>query len=333
MWLNGENKILNDTSNIALPSFGDVSIACRPNTAGFLWTGSVFSVQMYNRVLTEQEILQNYNALKSRCGIQTKAISELKFADLNPVVTGLVNESAKTVTLVVPGGTNLANLVPTITHNGASVAPTSGTPQDFTNPVTYTVSATDGSTADYTVRVERFFYDEGTNAAAYTANWNNGTTYNMLQFGGLGNVTAHGPSGPAANVTYTLNLTALPAHTQIRYRVFWHMVDSLDNETSYLYLTNAAGTETEQARFTKSAGGAPAFSILAPGTTQVWSGFKPYTYNPWGGDGNSVDGYAIIDTGFYDHSLGTFSARHVMGADQAQADEAMYLSHVQVWIR
>lgn len=333
MWLNGENKILNDTSNIGAPSFGNVSVASRPNTNGYLWTGSVYAVQIYNRVLTEQEVLQNYNALKSRCSIETKAVTEFKFADLNPVVTGLINESAKTITLVVPSGTNLTNLVPTITHNGASVSPTSGTPQDFTNPVTYTVSATGGSTADYTVRVERFYYDEGTNAAAYTVNWNNGTTYNMLQFGGLGNVTAHGPSGPAADVTYTLNLTSLPAHTQIRYRVFWHMIDSLDNETSYLYTTNSAGAETERARFTKSSSSAPAFSLLAPGTTQVWSGHKVYTYRPWANGANGGDGYAIIDTGFYDHALDTFSARHVMGANQGQADEAMYLSHVQVWIR
>ena len=29
----------------------------------------------------------------------------------------------------------------------------------------------------------------------------------------------------------------------------------------------------------------------------------------------------------------TFTARHVLGADQVQADEAMYLSHVEVLLR
>jgi hypothetical protein len=67
MWLNDEIKILNDTSNInSVNSFGNISIACRPNTTDRLWTGSVFFCSMYNRALTASEIQQNYNALRSR---------------------------------------------------------------------------------------------------------------------------------------------------------------------------------------------------------------------------------------------------------------------------
>jgi hypothetical protein len=67
MWLNNEIKILNDTSNInSSNSFGNISIACRPNTTDRLWTGNVFSCSMYNRALTAQEIQQNFNATKSR---------------------------------------------------------------------------------------------------------------------------------------------------------------------------------------------------------------------------------------------------------------------------
>jgi hypothetical protein len=66
LWLNDEIKILNDSSNIDSPSFGNISIACRPNTTDRLWTGNVFSCSMYNRVLTAQEIQQNFNATKSR---------------------------------------------------------------------------------------------------------------------------------------------------------------------------------------------------------------------------------------------------------------------------
>ena len=58
-----------------------------------------------------------------------------------------------TVALTVPYGTDVTSLTPTIVITGASVSPASGVPKDFTNPVTYTVTASDGSTKDYTVTV------------------------------------------------------------------------------------------------------------------------------------------------------------------------------------
>ncbi len=49
------------------------------------------------------------------------------------------------VNLVFPRGTDLSNLIPTITIIGKSVSPTSLTPQNFDSVVVYTVTATDGS--------------------------------------------------------------------------------------------------------------------------------------------------------------------------------------------
>ena len=60
---------------------------------------------------------------------------------------------ANTVTLTVPYGTNPSSLTPTIVHTGASVNPASGVLNNFTNPVTYTVTAQDGSTKSYIVTV------------------------------------------------------------------------------------------------------------------------------------------------------------------------------------
>lgn len=69
-------------------------------------------------------------------------------------VEGEINEVAKTVTLVMPEGTDVTELVPTIVvSEGATVTPASGEAQDFTNPVTYTVTAQNGTTAVYTVTV------------------------------------------------------------------------------------------------------------------------------------------------------------------------------------
>jgi len=69
LFLNGVNMIRNDTSNIAASNFGNVSIACRPNTLDRLWTGSVFSSTFYTRVLNDQEIQQNFNATRQRFGV------------------------------------------------------------------------------------------------------------------------------------------------------------------------------------------------------------------------------------------------------------------------
>lgn len=53
-----------------------------------------------------------------------------------------IDNASKTVTLFVPEGTDVTNLAPTFTlSTGATSNITSGTPQDFTNPVTYTITA------------------------------------------------------------------------------------------------------------------------------------------------------------------------------------------------
>jgi hypothetical protein len=77
---------------------------------------------------------------------------------LNGVV-GTINEAAKTIAVTLPSGTDVTNLVATFTTIGVSVEvgstiQVSGTTaNDFTIPVTYTVTAVDTTTQDYTVTV------------------------------------------------------------------------------------------------------------------------------------------------------------------------------------
>jgi hypothetical protein len=75
------------------------------------------------------------------------------FRVTSPVATGFIDETAKTIAVSVPSGTALNALTPTIIINGASVSPASGVSQDFTSPVTYMVTAADGSTQAYNVTV------------------------------------------------------------------------------------------------------------------------------------------------------------------------------------
>jgi predicted extracellular nuclease len=69
-------------------------------------------------------------------------------------VSSTIDAVAGTVTVVMPFGTNVTSLTPTITISQyATIDPASGVAQDFTNPVTYTVTAQDNSTKTWTVTV------------------------------------------------------------------------------------------------------------------------------------------------------------------------------------
>lgn len=72
---------------------------------------------------------------------------------------GAIDETNKAIAVIVPGGTNISSLIANFTTSGA-VVKVGGTTQvsgvtanDFTNPISYVVSAEDGSNVTYTVTV------------------------------------------------------------------------------------------------------------------------------------------------------------------------------------
>ena len=76
-------------------------------------------------------------------------ITSFKIGD----VTGVITDTA--IAVEVPYGTDVTQLKPTIViSKDATVSPKSGAKKDFTDPVTYTVTAEDGTTKTvYTVTV------------------------------------------------------------------------------------------------------------------------------------------------------------------------------------
>ena len=81
-----------------------------------------------------------------------KSILSFRFDELDS--EGDIDEVARTITFVLPAETDVTQLVPTIVvSEGATVSPASGEAQDFTDPVTYTVTALNGTIAEYTVMV------------------------------------------------------------------------------------------------------------------------------------------------------------------------------------
>jgi hypothetical protein len=81
------------------------------------------------------------------------------FSISSPVATGIIDTAEKTITVLVPRGTDLKALVVTFSTTGAKVSvgsidQASGvTANDFTAPIVYTVTAEDNSTVNYTVTI------------------------------------------------------------------------------------------------------------------------------------------------------------------------------------
>jgi|GEM_PF-2028181 len=90
---------------------------------------------------------QQYTVLVSITADNAKAITRFSLAGRMAAISG------NAISVTVPFGTDVEHLSPTIQHNGQSLSPASALEQDFSEPVIYTVTAADGSTAQYTVTV------------------------------------------------------------------------------------------------------------------------------------------------------------------------------------
>lgn len=106
-------------------------------------------------VTAEDGSTATYTVTVSIAKTSDKRILSFKFSALTPEVVGVIDETTKKVSLTLPEGNAVNALVPTIQVSGkAKISPASGVVQDFTSPVSYTVTAEDGSTQIYTVSVD-----------------------------------------------------------------------------------------------------------------------------------------------------------------------------------
>jgi hypothetical protein len=78
----------------------------------------------------------------------------VSFKIVNPSVTAVIDTTNKIITVTVPNGTSLTALSTEIAlATGHSITPTSGTTQNFSSPVVYTVKRPDNTTTAWTVKV------------------------------------------------------------------------------------------------------------------------------------------------------------------------------------
>ncbi|WP_299090228.1 family 43 glycosylhydrolase [uncultured Metabacillus sp.] len=161
MYKNGILAAENNNVTVAMKDLG-------ADLSGFLgksfysgdqyFKGYFDNVKVYNRALTEAEILD--------MSFEPTEIANFEVPGQKGQAE--IDKESKTITVHFKEGqgTDVTNLIPTITLlPGSTVSPASGAAQDFTNPVTYTVTDKEGNKQEWTVKVE--MYPSGTLPGLY----------------------------------------------------------------------------------------------------------------------------------------------------------------------
>lgn len=168
--LNGSSGSINETAktiSVTVPNGTSVTalVATFTTTGSSVTVGTVvqtsgttpnnFTAPPVYTVTAIDGTTVTYTVLVTVAPLTTKAITTFSLAG----AAGTVNETAKTITVTVPNGTALTALAATFTTTGSTVkvgsaVQTSGTtPNNFSSPVAYIVTAADGTAATYTVTV------------------------------------------------------------------------------------------------------------------------------------------------------------------------------------
>ncbi|WP_448003084.1 family 43 glycosylhydrolase [Agromyces bauzanensis] len=101
---------------------------------------------LYNRALSASEVVSRSGNTSALAGVTLADPDELKIAPI-------VNATARTVVFPVVPGADVTELAPVFaTADGVTVSPASGDIVDLSEPVEYTLTAPDGSTATWTMQ-------------------------------------------------------------------------------------------------------------------------------------------------------------------------------------
>ncbi len=145
-------NIVADDSNATVTFYGTDSSFTTPETGSVsLTAGGETSV--YIKVVPQDTTTTLYYEVTiDRAASLSSARDILTFSVAGQVGSSLIDTASHTVTFYMPSGTSVNSLAPVITvSSSATVSPASGTAGNFTNPVTYTVTAQDSSTQNWTV--------------------------------------------------------------------------------------------------------------------------------------------------------------------------------------
>ncbi|MCA2001587.1 MAG: hypothetical protein LDL51_06965 [Chloroflexi bacterium] len=209
--------------------------------------------------------------------------SILSFSFASPPAVGVI--SGNNITVMVPYGTNVTALVPTIVHNGVSVSPDSGVAQNFTNPVTYTVTAADSTTQNYLVSV----------VIPITVTANAGQS---KVFGSPDPVFTYTASDP---VTFTGALSRAAGESVGNYAIQQGTLTAVGSNYSIIFVSNPFSITPKPITVTPTAGQSKAFGAPDPAFTYASS-------DPAATFTGALSRAAGENVGTYAFNLGTLSA-------------------------
>ncbi len=120
-------------------------------------TANNFTNDVVYKVVAEDGTIKNWTVTVTMPAQPSTAAEIVSFVLAEQTGAATINSAAGTIAIEVNSSANLAALTPTIQVSaGASISPASGAVQDFTNPVTYTVTAQDNNTTKpWTVTVTK----------------------------------------------------------------------------------------------------------------------------------------------------------------------------------
>jgi hypothetical protein len=123
------------------------------------WNGEIAEILIYDAPLSNAEEVEIGAYLAQKYGLATSYPAVAPLANLYslsfPGRDLSVDQATKSITVSVPYGTDVTTLAPTLVLSGGATSDkASGSPQNFTNPVTYRITSADSAiTNDYTVNV------------------------------------------------------------------------------------------------------------------------------------------------------------------------------------
>lgn len=105
----------------------------------------------------EKNEIQSLTQLSSEKEILKVTFYKADNNNISADISGIIHSD--TIQFIFPSGILLNNLIPTINFTGKSINPSNKTPQNFNNPVIYTISAEDGTTKKYLFRISHQLSD------------------------------------------------------------------------------------------------------------------------------------------------------------------------------
>jgi uncharacterized repeat protein (TIGR02543 family) len=234
--------------------------------------------------------------IQTKVGAAKSGPSVTEFGITSPVVaSGTV--SGTSITVAVPYGTKVTALVATFTVTtgdsvkvGSTVQVSGITANDFTNPVTYTVTTASGSTQTYVVTVV-FTYSVTYNGNGSTGGRVPVDSASPYLFGAT--VTVLGNIGGLVNIGYLFNGWNTAANgSGTSYATGAHFTMGTSNITLYAQWTNSAGgttTVSTPGTYTVTIGGGTTLQYSTSATfTSTYTGTA--TSYQWYLNGAAVSG-------------------------------------------